>query len=132
MVARYADESNLICGVDEIPHKLDVLAGHCEAEGRDRAELTVSVQVSACIAPTHEQAERELHAALERTGLFTDAAARDAATARFAWGDPDEVGEQLQARLDLGVDGWTINLPANGHDPERVELLGATASKLLG
>ena len=132
MVARYADESNLICGVDEIPHKLDVLAGHCEAEGRDRSELTVSVQVSACIAPTHEQAERELHAAFERTGLFTDAAARDAATARFAWGDPDEVGEQLQARLDLGVDGWTINLPANGHDPERVELLGATASKLLG
>ena len=46
-------------------------------------------------------------------------------------GDPDEVGEKLAAVLDLGVDGLTCNLPANGHDPDNVELLGATAAKLL-
>ena len=46
-------------------------------------------------------------------------------------GDPDEVGEQLAGVLALGVDGFTCNLPANGHDPERVELLGQTASKVL-
>ncbi|HEX2577502.1 MAG TPA: LLM class F420-dependent oxidoreductase, partial [Aquihabitans sp.] len=28
LVAQYADESNLICGVDEIPRKLEALAGH--------------------------------------------------------------------------------------------------------
>ena len=49
----------------------------------------------------------------------------------FVWGDPDEVADGLQARLDAGLDGWTINLIANGHHPERVELLGRTASALL-
>lgn len=33
--------------------------------------------------------------------------------------------------LDLGVDGLTCNLPANGHDPDNVELLGETAAKLV-
>ncbi len=42
------------------------------------------------------------------------------------------VGEQLSAVLELGVDGFTCNLPADGHDPDNVELLGQTASKVLG
>ncbi len=33
LVAQYADESNLICGADEIPRKLDALAGHCDDLG---------------------------------------------------------------------------------------------------
>jgi F420-dependent oxidoreductase-like protein len=37
-VARYGDACNLGEG-DEIPHKLDVLRRHCEAEGRDYAEI---------------------------------------------------------------------------------------------
>ena len=49
----------------------------------------------------------------------------------FTWGGPDEVGEQLGAVLDAGLDGFTCNLVANGHNPERVELLGETASQLL-
>jgi F420-dependent oxidoreductase-like protein len=131
MVAQYADESNLICAVEDIPRKLEVLAGHCERLGRDRSEITVSGQVAACIAPTHDQAEAELQAGLERSGLFADAASLEAARARFVWGDPDEVAERLAVHLDSGLDGWTINLPLNGHLPERVELLGRTASKLL-
>ena len=70
MVAQYADESNLICAFDDIRRKLDVLAAHCERLGRDRSELTVSGQVSACIAPTHEQAEAEVMDFVERTGIF--------------------------------------------------------------
>jgi alkanesulfonate monooxygenase SsuD/methylene tetrahydromethanopterin reductase-like flavin-dependent oxidoreductase (luciferase family) len=57
LVAQYADESNLICEPAEIPRKLDALAAHCERLGRDRAEITVSVQRTVCIAHTHEQAE---------------------------------------------------------------------------
>ena len=44
MVAQYADESNLICEVDEIPRKLEALAGHCERLGRDRSEITVTTR----------------------------------------------------------------------------------------
>src|SRR4051812_38081993 len=38
MVAQYADMSNLICAPGDIGRKLDALAGHCDALGRDRSE----------------------------------------------------------------------------------------------
>jgi F420-dependent oxidoreductase-like protein len=47
MVAQYADESNLICDDADIAHKLDVLAQHCAAVGRDRSEIVVSKQKTA-------------------------------------------------------------------------------------
>jgi F420-dependent oxidoreductase-like protein len=131
MVARYADESNLIAALADIPRKLDVLDSHCEAVGRDRTELTVSAQVSACVAPTHDQAREEVVAFAERSGILPEGAGPDAVLDRYVWGDPDEVAEGLARYLDAGVDGWTINLPANGQLPERVELLGETAAKLL-
>ncbi len=41
LVARYADMNNLFSSSpDEVQHKLDVLARHCEEVGRDRAEIT--------------------------------------------------------------------------------------------
>jgi F420-dependent oxidoreductase-like protein len=134
MVAQYADESNLTCGPDEIPRKLDALAAHCERLGRDRGEITVSAQRNVCIAPTHEQAEADVTEFLGARGI--DLANADDETRRMietmvTIGDPDEVGERLAAVLDLGVDGLTCNLPANGHDPDNVELLGATAAKLI-
>ena len=40
LVARYGDACNLFAlGPDVVKHKLDVLAEHCEAEGRDPAEI---------------------------------------------------------------------------------------------
>ena len=38
-MARYADACNLFPGPD-LGRKLDVLRGHCEAEGRDYGEIT--------------------------------------------------------------------------------------------
>lgn len=134
MVAQYADESNLICDPAEIPRKLDALAAHCERLGRDRSEITVSVQRTVCIAPTHEQADADVARFLGERGIdlaTVDDATRRMIHARFTMGDPDEVGEKLAAVLELGVDGFTCNLPANGHDPDNVELLGETAAKLV-
>ena len=135
LVAQYADESNLIADVADIPRKLDALAGHCERLGRDRSEITVSLQRMFCVAPTHEEAETELGRYLGEQGL--DLATAHDATGRpikslITSGDPDEVGEQMAAVLDLGIDGFTCNLPANGHDPDRVALFGETAAKVVG
>ena len=47
------------------------------------------------------------------------------------WGDPDEVGERLADVLSRGVDGITCSLPANGHVPGRVELLGQVGTAAL-
>jgi F420-dependent oxidoreductase-like protein len=134
MVAQYADESNLIAEARDIPRKLDVLAEHCATVGRDRNELTVSWQRSACIAPTMEQAQADLAAYMAVRGIDLGALADDrraAVTSRFILGDPDTVGERLAADLALGVDGFTLNAPANGHVPGRVTLLGETAAKVV-
>jgi F420-dependent oxidoreductase-like protein len=134
MVAQYADESNLIAEPAEVGRKLDVLAQHCERLGRDRSEITVSWQRSVCIAPTHEQAQQEFEAMFTRRGTEFSAlkpAQQEAAAARFAIGSPDEVAEQFTEWLALGVDGFTVNAVANGHDPERVALLGETLAKVV-
>lgn len=125
MVAEYADESNLICAPDEIGRKLEALAGHCERLGRPRSEITVTVQTTACIAPTHEQAQRELDEYLARNPA---AAARRAAP---IVGSPDEVAERYADLKSTGVDGFTVNAPANGHIPGRVALLGETLAPIV-
>jgi F420-dependent oxidoreductase-like protein len=135
MVAQYADESNLICERADLPRKLEALAGHCERLGRDRAELTVSWQRTACVAPTMEEARADLAGWFRSRGVDLDtmpADQREFFETRFLIGDPDTVGELLAADLALGVDGFTINAPANGHVPGRVALLGEVAAKVVG
>ncbi len=135
LVAQYADESNLTCPEDEVARKLDALAGHCERLGRDRSEISVTKHLNVCIADTHDQAYGEIARFLGDRGLdlsTMDAETRDQILALVIWGDEDEVGERLTEVLALGVDGFTISLPANGYIPERVEQLGRTASKVLG
>ncbi|MBS3941600.1 MAG: LLM class F420-dependent oxidoreductase [Actinobacteria bacterium] len=44
LVARYADACNVFgTGRDQVAHKLDVLRGHCQAEGRDYDEIIRTV-----------------------------------------------------------------------------------------
>ncbi|MGA0387904.1 MAG: LLM class F420-dependent oxidoreductase [Ilumatobacteraceae bacterium] len=128
-VARYADDSNLICAVDEVPRKLAALDEHCGAEHRDRSTITVTRQQATCIAPTFEEARSELDTALAARGLTGEQL--DLARSLVVHGDPDTVGEQMAAQLELGLDGFTVNAVANCHIPGRVELLGNTLSALI-
>jgi len=135
MVAQYADESNVIAEAADLPRKLDALAEHCATLGRDRSELTVSWQRTTCIAPTMEEARADLAGFFAFRDIDLDAFSDDQRAAllgRFILGDPDTVGERLAADLALGVDGFTLNAPANGHVPGRVALLGETAAKVVG
>lgn len=134
MVAQYADESNLIAEATDVPRKLDVLAEHCERLGRDRSEITISWQRSACIAPTMEEAQADLAAGFVRRGIDLASlpeAQRTALLGRFFVGDPDTVGEQFEQALSLGIDGFTVNMPMNGHVPGRVTLLGEVLSRVV-
>lgn len=134
MVAQYADESNIICAPDEIDRKLDALAGHSAALERDRSELTVSWQKTACIAPTREQAKNDLFAYFERRGLSLAGMSDDEQNtwlANFVWGGPDDVGEAFDGMRQDGIDGFTVNMPANGHIEGRVELLGTILAPIV-
>ena len=120
MAAQYADDSNLICPIDDIPRKLEVLDAHCAKLGRDRSELTVTYQTSVAIAPTREQAIREADEAVAR---IPEMAAR---RPTIICGDPDDVAAAYERIMATGVDGVTVNLPTNCHVEGRVRLLGQT------
>ncbi len=134
MVAQYADESNLTSPPEELPRKLEVLAAHCERLGRDRSEITMSQHTNVVLAPTHEQAFDEFADALQMRNIDLrngDPDFRAMIEGMVILGDPDEVGERLSAILALGAQGLTMSAPANGFIPERVDLLGSVASKVL-
>ena len=130
MVAQYADEANLTCLAHEIPRKLDVLAEHCDRLGRDRSEIKVTKLVMIVIGRTHDDAvaAADLFAAKHNGSP----AATQMRAARLTLGDPEEIGAALRDLMDLGIDGVTVNLAANAHDPEMVALAGETASAALG
>ncbi len=131
MVAQYADESNLSSGpIEEIPRKLDALAAHCERLGRDRSEIKVTKLQMALVAPTMEEAEADLRAIAGAKGWNEEVI--EMIKAILIYGDPDTVGEQLKACMDFGTDGLTINLPGNGHNPDRIGLLGEVALAATG
>ena len=135
MVAQYADLGNLTCGPEEIPQKLDALAGHCERLGRDRSEITLSWNRVVCVAPTTAQAEAERNAFLADRGMDWDNLGDEIQAmvdGMIACGDADTVGEQLTAWKATGIDGFTLSAPANGHLPERVALLGEVATRVMG
>jgi F420-dependent oxidoreductase-like protein len=129
LVAKYADESNLTGEVKDIPRKLEALAKHCEDLGRDRAEISVTKMLMVAVAPTMEKAEADLKAMATIKG-WNDAIVAMARTL-LIFGDPDTVGEQIADAMRYGIDGVALNLPANGHDPERVGLLGEIARKVV-
>ncbi len=130
MVAQYADESNLTSGgVAETKRKLEVLDEHCARLGRNRADIKVTKLTMVCVAPTMEQAKEDARTLAAAKGWSDEVI--DMLAGMLIFGDPDTVGEKLRDIVDLGLDGLTINLPANGHIVERIGLLGEIANKVL-
>ena len=119
-VAEHADASNLVCAIEEIPHKLEVLAGHCADLGRDPSTVNKSWLGSMVIAPTHDEAATKI-----------DALTGGRPTNRIIWGGPDEVAEQVKERLlGVGLDGVVFNLPYDGFDTDVVALAGETLKSI--
>ena len=126
LVAQYADASNVFGDAEQIRHLVEVLEGHCEAVGRDPAEITKTRLGTLAIARTHEDAQRRLAEWPDRANL-----PEERRRAMLSVGDPDEIGEQAQALLAAGLDGLIFHLP-NPWDLETVALAGETLSAAAG
>jgi F420-dependent oxidoreductase-like protein len=133
LAAEHADMVNLIAGIDEIPHKLEVLAAHCERAGRDVTSINKTALHSLILGRTAEEADAKRDALLAERGLppweSLDEGFKATLGSRFITGDADAVGEYVHDMLALGLDGITVNMPADGHDPEMVAYAGEVLTK---
>jgi len=123
LMAQHAEMANFTSGFDELPRKLEVLAGHCADVGRDPATINKTPLCSVVVADTMEEAIELRNGFLLARGLdfeALDEATQAMVAARLVVGDPDTAGERVRDLIALGLDGVTANLPANGHDPEAV------------
>ncbi|MFI1991746.1 LLM class F420-dependent oxidoreductase [Actinoplanes sp. NPDC020271] len=106
LAARFADHMNIICDVDDVARKVQVLRERCEEVGRDPSTLATSFLVMGMVGET-EQEVKELGATIPE----------DRRNRAFL-GTAEQVAEQLHEKvIGAGIDGITINLVRNGHRP---------------
>ena len=127
LVAQYADACNLMGDPDTIRHKLDVLEQHCDAVGRDPAEITKTRLGTLIIRETADEAKRAVSDMRTTLGLDDEQLLRQANVT----GSPDEVCEQVQSYLDAGLDGLIFNM-RDAQELELVQLAGETLTKRFG
>jgi F420-dependent oxidoreductase-like protein len=134
LMAEHAEMANFTVGLDEIPRKLEVLQGHCDAVGRDIATINKTALGSLFLGRTHEEAVAKVDTRLAVMGMSWDRlddGLRAQFSSRFTLGDPDEVGERIAALLGAGLDGVTYNMVADSHDLEAVAFAGEVVSKAV-
>jgi len=116
-VAKYADQWNAMGSIEKLRHKDSVLRAHCEAVGRDQAQIERTVGCKPLIRDTEADARRvwEQHMALNRTPM-ADVADDDT----FWVGTPDQIAEKMVACRDIGFATFLAEIPAP-YDAETLE-----------
>ncbi len=121
LVARYADACNLFGDAATVTHKLDVLRGHCETEGRDFDTIEVTNLTTTLTANT----ESELDAACER--LRPDSASPDRFLAAAGAAVIEDQVPRFAAFAAAGVHTAIVNLPGSP-EPDDVAAFGPLIS----
>jgi F420-dependent oxidoreductase-like protein len=110
LVARFADLCNITGDADTVRHKVSVLRDHCDAVGRDPAEITVS-RLSTLVL-TDSPAETA------NTWEFLSSVAGEQASG-YNVGQEDELVDQVQQLKDAGANYLIFNMPTSGADAIR-------------
>jgi F420-dependent oxidoreductase-like protein len=120
LAARYADHMNIICAIEDLPHKVQVVKQRAEEIDRDPSTLKTSYLASVALVENQAEAERILERIPE-----------DRRNRAFV-GTAEVLAERIQTQiLDAGVDGVIVNAPLNGHVPGTVATLGQTLAPLV-
>jgi len=114
LVAQYGDLCNVSGGPATIAHKLDVLRGHCKDVGRDPEEIVTTRLGTLVLTSSAEETER--------TTEFLRGLAGDGFGEQLTVGEAAEVGDQVGALVDAGLDGLIFNMPLS--DPDTITRAG--------
>jgi alkanesulfonate monooxygenase SsuD/methylene tetrahydromethanopterin reductase-like flavin-dependent oxidoreductase (luciferase family) len=116
-VARYADQWNAMGSVEKLRHKVEVLRAHCEAVGRDFAEIELTAGCKPIIRDTEAEARRlwEAQMAHNKTPM-SDVESDDT----FWVGTPEQVAAQMIERRALGFTTFLAEMAAP-YDDETLE-----------
>jgi alkanesulfonate monooxygenase SsuD/methylene tetrahydromethanopterin reductase-like flavin-dependent oxidoreductase (luciferase family) len=127
-VARYADMWNAMGTPELMAHKIDVLHGHCDAVGRDIAEIEFTLGVKLTIRDSADEADRVWKAAMahNRTPL-ADVADDDT----FWNGTAEQIADRMRPYVDLGFRTVISEQPAP-YDVETLERFIGEVVPLLG
>jgi F420-dependent oxidoreductase-like protein len=112
IAAKHADLTHWFpAPIEDLRRKTDLLAGYCEAIGRDPATIERTMQAPVVVAATEADA-RAIHGRMpaERQPLF-------------AAGTPEQVVDALRPQLDLGFTGFTFNNTLY-RTPEQIAVVG--------
>jgi len=116
-VAKYADIWNAMGPVDFMAHKVDVLQGHCDAVGRDIAEIEFTLGVKFTIRDSKAEARRVRDAAMANNRT-PESEVEDDDT--FWEGSPEEIADRLRPYVELGFKTVISEQPAP-YDVETLE-----------
>ena len=112
IAAKHADITHWFpLGLDTLAHKTDVLLGHCEAIGRDPAEIERTMAAPVVVGATEAEARV----------LWEDLPPERQATVTPS--TPDIAADQLRPYLDAGFTGFTFNNNLYAR-PEQIAVLG--------
>jgi len=124
LVARYADANNVGGGIETVKHKEEILLRHCEAVGRDPAEIERTTSVGTVVIRDSEaEALRVFEATFAANGSakpWTDQPI----------GTPEQVAERLAAFPAIGYRHLISGFPAP-YDEESMTRLATEVRPLL-
>jgi alkanesulfonate monooxygenase SsuD/methylene tetrahydromethanopterin reductase-like flavin-dependent oxidoreductase (luciferase family) len=122
LVARHADMNNLGGGFDAVRAKERVLLEHCEAVGRDPAEIERTASIGTVfIRDDAAEAERVGRVAFERNRAQPWCP---------HYGSPEQIADELAPYLDLGYRHLIANFPAP-YDEESMTRFATDVRALL-
>ncbi len=111
LVAQYADACNVSGGVEMVSHKLDVLRQHCEAVGRDPAEIQNTAMAITILSESDEQT-----ASLKE--MVRSAGGEETAAAALI-GRVEELPDMVAPYVEAGVDEMILSLAFGSADDVR-------------
>jgi F420-dependent oxidoreductase-like protein len=125
LAARYADACNLFGDPATVRRKVEVLAAHCRAAGREPAEVRVTHLSTATVAGSR----RELAAAVARLGSTSEPPER--AAERLGAGTVEDQIARYRALAGAGVQTAIVALP-DAFTPGALEAFGEVIAAFEG